>query len=364
VSGITTREIKEMLTEENIITLLKELGSETHLTDRQNNLIFKTVCHGGNSYKLYYYVESKIFKCYTQCNDGSFDVFGLVMKTKGISFQESLIYICRLFDFKIFGEGFSTTNKLTSDWDIIEKYNFLKLKEDVEKVEHPLYDENILNYFTQGLHETWVADGIDHTAGAKFGIRCDNAVNNRIIIPHRDITGNLIGIRVRNLETRMVESGVKYMPLILQEKIYTHSIGSNLYGIYENLESIKKYGKIVLFEAEKSVLQCETFYPNNSFAVATCGSSITTAQREIILSLGIKEVFIAFDKQYQEVGSEEEIKYAKKIRSLAQKFSPYLTTYVLWDNLGDIGYKDSPSDKGRDILEKIMKNKFEIGCEE
>jgi hypothetical protein len=362
VTGIKAEEIKKLITPENVVCLLKELGSDRHITDRNGNLIFKTVCHGGNSYKLYYYIDSGTFTCYTGCGD-TFDIFELVTKALGYNFPESLMYICRLFGFQTVTKGFNNPQKLTDDWELIEKYNFLSSKEEEVAKEMKEYDGNILDYFAKGLHESWLADGISHESANKFDIRYDNS-NNRIIIPHRSIDGKLIGIRVRNLEERAIDIGMKYMPLILQKELYNHPLGANLYGIYENLSSIKKYGKIVLFESEKSVLQCETFYPNNNFSVATCGSSITNAQKSLILSLGIKEVFIAFDKEYQSAFSPESDVYADKIIKLAQKFAPYMTTYVLWDTEGLLNYKDSPSDKGKTILGKLMKSKFEIKCEE
>ena len=43
-------------------------------------IVAQTVCHGGHSHKLYYYENTKLFRCYTQCNDGYFDLFQLLMK--------------------------------------------------------------------------------------------------------------------------------------------------------------------------------------------------------------------------------------------------------------------------------------------
>ncbi len=362
MTGIKAEDIKKLLTEEKIIELLENLGSETYHKDNNGNLIFKTVCHGGDSYKLYYYLDSEMFRCYTDCS-ASFDVFELVKKTLGLSFQESLNYIADFFSFKFIKKTLDSKSGLTSDWEIIDKYNFLTVKEEKEPQEVKFYDESVLSYFSKGLHESWYEDGISQEAANKYDIRFDES-NNRIIIPHRELDGKLVGIRVRNLDEYSVSSGKKYMPLFLQNEPYSHSLGANLYGLYENLESIKKYGKIVLFESEKSVLQCESFYPDNNFAVATCGSSISNFQTNMILGLGVKEVFIAFDKEYENAFSPQSDKYAEKIIRLAQKFAPYLTTYVIWDTDGLLSYKDAPSDKGKKILEKLMKSKFEIKSEE
>lgn len=360
MTGFKADAVKEQITQENVITLLNKLGSDTYTTDNYGNLIFKTVCHNGNSHKLYYYKDSKIFTCYTNC--GCFDIFELVVKTMGCSFVESLSYVAKMFGVQCLqsSEPERESDGMKSDWELFEKYKFLSEKKEEAVPEVKIYDSGVLNYFTDGLHESWVKDGITHESAKKFGIKYDTS-NNRIIIPHKSIDGELIGIRVRNLEERAVESGVKYMPLTLQGDLYNHSLGANLYGIHENLSAIKRHSKIVLFESEKSVLQCESFYPNNNFAVATCGGSITNAQKSLILSLKIREVFIAFDKEYQSAFSPESDAYADRIIKLAKKFSLYVNTYVLWDTEGILSYKDSPSDKGVEVLERLMKNKFPIG---
>ena len=49
-----------------------------------------------------------------------------------------------------------------------------------------------------------------------------------------------------------------------------------------------------------------------------------------------------------------------KIFNIAYTFCPYVTTYVLWDKENVLGYKDSPADKGQEVLEKLMKQKYEV----
>lgn len=361
-NGIDAQTIKGRLTNEDIIKILKELGSETYIIDRSGNLIFKTVCHGGDSYKLYYYSESKNFHCFTHCSE-NYDIFGLVMQSLNYTFQDAIFFVMKVCNIKSTIEGFSSKDKLTDDWSLLQKYNILSQKEETKKEDKILYNESILDYFDPYLYKGWEDEGITYQAAMKFGIRYDGG-NNRIIIPHRDIEGDLIGIRVRNLNDYEVDNGRKYMPLALQTIWYNHSTGANLYGLYENLQYIKQCGKIMLFESEKSVLQAESFYPNHNFTVATCGSAITLAQRRLILSLGIKEVFIAFDKEFNVPFSEESNPYAEKLIKLGQSFAPYFQTYVLWDAEGLLSYKDSPSDKGKKTLEKLMKNKYEITSSE
>ena len=74
-------------------------------------------------------------------------------------------------------------------------------------------------------------------------------------------------------------------------------------------------------------------------------------------------MIIALDKQYEEVGSVEYKSWQKYIRErIIKPLAPYVKVYVLWDEEGIIGYKDSPTDRGKETLEHLMRNKIFVGC--
>ena len=75
-------QIKNSLTIEQIFHFLETQEAEPCIKD--NIIISKTICHnhkGEGSHKLYYYDNTKLFKCYTDCDD-TFDIFELVIKIK------------------------------------------------------------------------------------------------------------------------------------------------------------------------------------------------------------------------------------------------------------------------------------------
>jgi hypothetical protein len=350
------QQIKNDLTLEQVDIILKDLGSTEARSDNQGNLIYQTVCHDGDSHKLYYYHENKMFHCYTECGD-SFDIFELVKRNRGCTFVEAINYVCRLLGITEKREGF-ISNDIIKDWDLINRY--VKINpSSTEQVNMPTFNSNILNLFKDYYHITWLNDNISYDAMDKFNIKYD-IIRNKIIIPHFNAHGQLIGIRGRALNQEEVDAGKKYMPIYIEGVEYNHPLGYNLYGLYENYSAIKKIKKIIIFESEKSVLQCYNYYKDNCFAVAVCGSNITNFQRHLILSLGVEEVFIAFDKEFMEKDSDEAMRYSEKIKGLANKFSPYVRTYVLWDDVDLLPYKSSPSDMGAETLEKLMANKYEI----
>ena len=58
-------EIKTKLSIVQVKDLCAELGGEPQMQD--DYLICKTICHGGQSHKLYYYDNTKLFRCTGEC---------------------------------------------------------------------------------------------------------------------------------------------------------------------------------------------------------------------------------------------------------------------------------------------------------
>jgi hypothetical protein len=353
--------IKESLTEKDIEIILRDLGSNCSKKDGQNNLLFQTVCHCGEKYKLYYYTDTKIFHCYTDCNE-SFDIYELVIRAKhqkGISFS---FYDAVKYVSSITGKLFTSdslfqriNNDLIDDWDWIARYK----RKDKKQIVLPKFEENVLDVFIPLPHELWLSEGISYDTIMKFKISY-YIREDRIAIPHFDINNNLVGIRGRALRQEDIEAGRKYLPLTIENKLYSHPTMYNLYGLHKTKNAITRIRKAIIFEDEKSVLKCEDYYGEDNFSVATGGSSLSDFQRDLLLSLGIEEVFLARDKEFTDPNSVEAYEYARKLLKQAYKFVPYCRTYILWDDFGLLNYKDSPADQGKQVLELLMKNKYEI----
>ena len=226
----------------------------------------------------------------------------------------------------------------------------------------PNYNPSVLYNFDKIYPSSWEQDYISVEAMQRFNISFFTT-QWKAVIPHYDINGKLIGIRTRSFLKEDLDKGQKYMPLYFCKKGYKHPLHFNLYGIYENKEHIKRNKKIVLFESEKATMQCDTFFPNNNFTVALCGMNMSNYQRDLILSLGVDEVFIALDKQYQNVitsdtEQKEYDKYIQRVKKIANKLVNYVNVYIIYDDEDILEYKDSPSDKGREVLINLMKKKY------
>ena len=78
----------------------------------------------------------------------------------------------------------------------------------------------------------------------KFEIKYD-ILNQRVIIPVRYSDGTLIAIRCRNLDMKLIESGMKYIPITHKGKVLSAPASQYFYGLYHNEENIKNGEKRV-----------------------------------------------------------------------------------------------------------------------
>ncbi len=362
-------EIKKSLTIQDVFNLVTELGGEP-LPIKGNYFISRTICHnpaGQGSYKLYYYDNGGggIFHCYTACPEGSFDIFELVRKQKTISdgiewsLFRAISFVASYFGFSEYEQlEFNNCNKLLKDWDVLNNYEELNsAQEEKQIIELKIFDDNILNYLPRPIIIPWEQEGIKREVIRQRGIAYD-PVNEGIVIPHYDINGKLVGIRERTLAKENEKFG-KYMPAILDGKMYNHQLGFNLYNLNNSKNAIKILKKAIVFESEKATMQYSSFVgEKNDISVACCGSSIIYYQMKLLLSLGVTEVIIAFDKQFKELNDDEHKRWVKKLKSIHKKYSPYVEISFIFDKENLLGYKDSPTDRGEEIFFELFKRRI------
>lgn len=343
---MTPKQIEERLTDQDVIDILSEF-SEFSPKPHPNGLIFGTdICHGGDSHKLYYYSDSKHFHCFSECNR-NYSIFQLIAKIKHCSIQEAINFVSIRLGISMFGRGFQQRK---IDHSFINKF-----KKENHDEPFVFRDASVLDDFWNFFHQSWLDDHISKQSMIEFGIKFD-LLKHRIIIPHFDIDGNLLGIRCRNLIKEIVEEGKKYMPIVHKDILYNYPTSMNLYGIDKHKNNIKKYRKILILESEKGVLQHHSYY-DNSIAVAICGSALHSYQIEMMKKLGVEEVILGLDKEF--TNEEEEKQYKNKIqRNFVSKLIPYFNVSILWDTDNKLEHKMSPTDKGKEIYEELYKNRI------
>ena len=260
-------EIKENLSIDEIEMLVNDLNGEP--IKQHSTLLCKTICHCGEQHKLYYYDNTKLFRCYTDCSS-TFDIFELVCKVmtnnghyKVIKDKEGReqkvawgLHDAVRFVAKYFGISASVEDDSNAfhqeleDWKILESYEKSRGTTNKQKRELKYYDEKILKYLPQPIIQPWVNEGITPDVMRHCGIRFD-PVNCGIIIPHYSPDNKLLGIRTRTLIKEEEVYG-KYRPAYLNGKLYNHPLSFNLYDLNNSKEHIKEFGIAIVFESEKS----------------------------------------------------------------------------------------------------------------
>ncbi len=366
--------ILNSLTKEDVIKIAMKLGSDYPRIDSQGNLIFMSICHGSDSHKLYYYHEpagdykGRTFHCYSQCSD-SFNIVELVIRanrTKGrtITWYKALWYIGELTN-KLVSIDRKTQEKRR---DIIDDFQWINRIKTAKKGRREVpvlseVNENILEMFYYAPHEEWLSDSISREALSRYEIGY-YGLTNQITIPHRDKNNRLIGIRGRNLDDEDVRHMGKYLPLQIGGKFLSHQLGSNLYGINVTQEKIKRIKKVMLVESEKSCMQNYSYFGDDSFALATCGTNITFTQQKIMLNfLKCEEIIIAFDREYHDAQSFEAEVYFNKLVKKVANMIPYCKISFLLDNKDRLPYKASPTDMGKDILLELLEEKIVVNMD-
>ena len=371
--------IKNSLSIEQVFDLVSELGGEP--TMYSGYFISETICHnhpGDGSHKLYYYDNTKLFRCYTECEPPTFDIFQLVCKVKNIaqeykirydengneSFREWVLYdaiqfVAVYYGFEAENENFFEKRIELQDWEILNKYEANNLEKQRQIVDLHIYEdgEKILEHLPRPRLKDWENEGISAEVAVAANI-CYDPHSNGIIIPHYDINDNLIGIRIRTLIKEKEQYG-KYKPAILNGKMYNHPLGFNLYNLNNSKRHVQVYKRCFIFESEKSCLKYASYFGlNNDLSVAVCGSSLNNYQIGLLLKLGVKEIIIALDKQYQKVGDEEWKRWVQKFYQIHNKYGKDLQVSYMFDFDKYLDYKDSPIDKGKEVFLKLYQNRI------
>ena len=359
---ITKQDIIESITLQDVKTFLESLGvDQIALYEDKGYLICPTICHNplheAQSMKLYWYQNNKIFRCYTECNE-AMTIFRLYQKFIEVN-ENRIVRDDEAEDYvkHCLGQIKICNKKKTNPLFNIDKSKYEFDKNIPTLMEYPI---SSIEYFTTYYHPLWLKDGITKEAMDKFKIKFSLG-QNKIIIPHFDINGRLVGIRGRALEKKEIEEFGKYRPVQIGNIIYTHQLQFNLYGIYEHQDAIRRRRSAIIVEGEKSVLIDDGFYGNLSNTVACCGSTFNKYHISMLTDiLGANEIVIALDKEYEDWRTEKARKYREKIEGLCRKYKNQATFSYIWDLDNVLEEKDSPFDKGKEVFEYLYKNRIRV----
>lgn len=342
------KDLIDSLSPEQVKEIVMNLGAERCDESEEGCFIFPTICHNHDSnasMKLYYYFNSKRFVCYTECDD-NFNILELIMRVKQVSYAEAFSHIVSNHRYEI-----KPREKIYQS--LIQKY-----ERRIGEQKLDIKDDRILQMFPRYLPNEWKEEGITQEILDAFNIRF-SPIRNSSIIPHYDIDGDLVGIRARNFSYTRDNGLAKYAPIKIEDVIYTHPLSYNLYGIYENRTGFETTQRAIIFEGEKSVLKHGVLFGERSCAVAACGSRIGKPQLDLLIKhYPIREITIAFDKEYKKMGTQQQRNYFNKLYEICKKYNSYCTMSFMFDRANLLQEKDAPIDRGIEIFNKLYQERI------
>ena len=217
-----------------------------------------------------------------------------------------------------------------------------KIRKKNEPVPVRTIDESLLDRYECVCNMRFLNDHISLVAQRYFDIRYD-VVSDGIVIPIYTQLGQLMGIKVRcNYDEP--NNPMKYWYIEPCQMSHT------LYGFSQNYSHLQS-GTILVFESEKSVMQCYGYGIRNCVALGS--GSISLRQCRMLLEIAPKKVVFLHDTGYDKESIFRNM-------SLLKRYSSFSEVQVGYWNFFGRDYKDkcSPSDFGEDELKRILRTEI------
>ena len=356
---IDAKSLKQQLNTSQVISLVESLGGELR-EQRDSYLIFTSICHyepniaALHKPHLYYYVTTQSFYCYRCCL--SMDIFSLIeqvwdLQDREYTFTDEINYVVSTLG--LAPNQINRPKHVYDDWRS-SLGRFLNNTTNPTK-SYPTYDKSILDFFEPIYRQEWIDDGITIDTMEKYRIGWYQR-NQQVSIPVFGEKGELLGIHARNFDPERAEWR-KYEPLRTISTEYAFSTNETIYGLNFNRENIKYTRQALIFESEKSVLQCETILEHNN-TVAMFGMNLSNHNRNQLLKYDIDEIVICIDK-WSDVENGREL-WNKAIAKIIKKLKGFVKISYIEDVDGLLDFKDSPTDKGKDVWEKLYGTRIYI----
>lgn len=254
------------------------------------------------------------------------DIITLVQYNKRLSFIDTLKYLHKILDLPFeFKKQKEEPKKKLNPLNIFTRQ--LRSNRRIVNVDdiHVL-DDKLLDDYVPMLHIDWIKQGITERTRQKFGLSYSYK-HKRVVIPMRYwLTGELLGFNQRTTVENYEEFNIKKYFITP-----TYPKALNLYGLYENYDSIQKAGYVVVAESEKSVLKRDSL--GDGTVVALSGKSISDEQVRILMGLNV-EIVIGLDKDVD----------VNEVRHICEKFKNIRKVSYICDFMNILNDKDAPMD--------------------
>lgn len=325
-------ELKEQLINDisKLQALLEEFGF-CHINIRGNSMRFARSEDGGQNISIR--LDDPYINVMDFVRGEKTDIISYIIKEKNTDFRSVLSAIKRILN-------------LSDDWQpAAKKYIFGGVYNGIihKTIEHQkVYDESVLDDYLKLPNERFKRDNIDLATQVEWGIGYD-IESDRITLPIRNEFSQLIGVKGRLNYDTDDECIPKYLYIV------PCRMSSVLFGYSENYSEMYG-GTVMVYESEKSVLQCASYGYRN--AVALGSNNLSEKQAKLILQLNPKHVIFMLDSDLPLENTKRNINTLRSVCAMRN----LQISYFDWEDCLDIGEKCSPSDEGEEVLNDILKN--------
>lgn len=249
------------------------------------------------------------------------------------------VFICNVLEYDDMLSKRYEKPKLKTDWNSWLREIKHQRSREIEITENEVVDESILQQYVSIPWMDWfIRDGISPETQREFGIGID-IFSERVTIPIRNISGNLIGVKGRYIgNNKDIESDKKYSYLIPCSKAI------ELFNLHRALPHIKASRQAIVVEGAKTTMQLWEWGWKNSVSIE--GDRISPVQVKLLKELGLDvDLLFAWDK-----GKDEEF-VLRQLKQIKNR-----NVYYLYDNYDLFQDKQSPTDKGYEHFTDFIQN--------
>ena len=102
----------------------------------------------------------------------------------------------------------------------------------------------------------------------------------------------------------------------------------------------------------------DTIYGSDNISVAVSGKNISQFHIEELVKLGVKEIVIAFDREYKSINEMNET--LKEYKRITKTMKHFFNISVIVDKQLELPFKEAPIDKGKEMFEKLIAERVYI----
>lgn len=313
--------------------------SETYDVRRINDDSWAISCplHTDKTPSLKITPSVNMFHCFSCGFSGT--ILQWMTKVEGLSFNQAVEKLSAMTGID------AKAMKRSSSFKAFKELKNIWTKKEMNVSKRILLPPTEIEKYVHEYPQEWVDEGITKEAMDEFNIRIDDDAN-RIVYPIWDNNGNIITIKGRTRYKNFKD--MKIAKYISYNKIYGADF---LVGLRENAGHIKEKNEVIVVEGIKSVMKLWGWGYDNAVAVET--HSMTDKQMQLLLSLRVKNIVIAFDSDVS----------PSEVRRCAKSLKRFSNVYMVYDKRGLLGgasAKASPPDLGREVWEQLYNERTRI----